>query len=93
MTPRIKTVSVSYERKVNLGDFNSANVSCAVWADGLDLDGNLHQSMHQLWDMVKNNVKAQILPLTSKSDKTAAQMEALFLGLPVAEEGEPNEPN
>ena len=29
----VKTVSVHYGRKQNLGDFNSANVECTVWAD------------------------------------------------------------
>ena len=28
----IKTIAVSYARKFNLGDFNSADLSCAMWA-------------------------------------------------------------
>jgi len=31
--PTVKTVSVNYERKLNLGDYNSATVGCTVWAD------------------------------------------------------------
>ncbi len=31
--PQIKTVSVTYGRKANLGDYNSADVECSVWAD------------------------------------------------------------
>ena len=29
----IKTVSVGYTRKLNLGDFNSAELACTLWAD------------------------------------------------------------
>ncbi len=29
---KITTIAVSYERKFNLGDFNSVNLSCSLWA-------------------------------------------------------------
>lgn len=29
---QIKTIAVSYSRKFNLGDFNSINLSCSLWA-------------------------------------------------------------
>jgi hypothetical protein len=28
----VKTIAVSYERKFNLGDFNSATLGCSLWA-------------------------------------------------------------
>jgi hypothetical protein len=28
----VKTIAVSYERKFNLGDFNSATLGCSIWA-------------------------------------------------------------
>ena len=29
---QIKTIAVSYSRKFNLGDFNSVDLSCSLWA-------------------------------------------------------------
>lgn len=83
--PVIKTVSVTYERKVNLGDYNSATVGCTLWADveqGEDLDA----SMHGLWEMAKENVKAQVLPITSSRSGSMKQ-ESFFLGLPIHADG------
>lgn len=74
----ITTVSVTYGRKQNLGDFCSAHVEISIWADVTDED-DLDATMHQLWDMSKQNVKAQLLPLTSNHQ---AKVEELFLGLP-----------
>lgn len=79
MSVTVKTVSVTYERKHNLGDYSSANIGCTLWADVSD-DQDLDTAMRGLWDMAKANVKAQLLPLTSK---TAAQVEQVFMGLPM----------
>ena len=76
----IKTVSVTYERKQNLGDYNSANVGCTIWADVRE-DEDLHLTMTGLWDMAKANVKAQLLPLAKNNGAT--NVEQLFLGLPI----------
>ena len=29
---RIKTIAVNYERKFNLGDYNSVTLGCSLWA-------------------------------------------------------------
>ena len=77
----IKTVSVTYERKQNLGDYNSANVGCTVWADvSFDDDKLLHEEMTALWKMAKDNVRAQLVPLTGNG---SVKVENLFLGLPL----------
>ncbi len=78
--PTIKTVSVHYERKVSTGQFESATVGVTLWAD-LDADESETAAMSDLWTMAKSNVKAQLLPLKGKTD---AQVEHIFLGLPVA---------
>ena len=78
----IKTVSVTYERKFNLGDFNSAHVGITIWAD-VEPDEDLDAAMHALWDMAKANVRAQIEPLVAKHK---ARVNAYFLGLPIEEE-------
>ena len=79
MAVTVKTVSVTYDRKHNLGDYSSANIGCTIWADVSD-DQDLDEAMHALWDMAKANVKAQLLPLASK---TTAQVEQVFMGLPL----------
>lgn len=79
--PKVKTVSVTYGRKANLGDYNSATVDCTVWADveeGEDLD----QAMRALWEMAKNNVKTQLLPLVQKNGSGSLNVKEAFLGLP-----------
>ncbi len=79
MTVTIDKVSVTYERKHNLGDYSSANIGCTIWADVSD-DQDLDEAMHALWEMAKANVKAQLLPLTSR---TSAQVDQVFMGLPL----------
>lgn len=74
---RIKTISVHYERKFNLGDYNSATIGIQVWAD-VDHE-QLDWAMRQLWGMAKENVRAQALPLVAKQK---AEVEEVFLGLP-----------
>ncbi len=75
----LKTVSVTYGRKFNLGDYNSATVDCTLWAD-LDADEDEAAAMTALWEMAKNNVKAQALPLLQKQ---TASVENIFMGLPL----------
>jgi hypothetical protein len=80
--PTVKTVSVNYERKVNLGDYNSAAVGCTVWADVKE-EEDLDKAMHDLWECAKNNVKAQLIPL-AKGDGANTKYQEMFLGLPIA---------
>lgn len=75
---KIKTVSVTYGRKFNLGDYNSATIDCTMWAD-LDEGDNEGTVMTALWAMAKNNVKAQAIPILKQQ---AEQAEAILLGLP-----------
>lgn len=76
---QLKTVSVTYGRKINLGDYNSATVDCTLWAD-LDEGEDEAEAMTALWEMAKNNVKAQVLPLVRKNE---AAVTSIFMGLPV----------
>lgn len=75
---KLKTVSVTYGRKFNLGDYNSATVEMTAWAD-LDDDDDESAVMSALWTMAKNNVKTQALPILKKQ---AEQAESILLGLP-----------
>ena len=62
----IHSVSVTYGRKINLGDYNNANIEVTLGAD-IEPDDDLHQVMEQLWTMAKANVRAQALPLVQKN--------------------------
>lgn len=83
MATTVKTVSVTYGRKINLGDYNSATVDCTIWAD-VDEGDNLDQAMKDLWAMAKENVRVQALPLM-KPNNGNNNMAKAFLGLPVKE--------
>ena len=77
---QLKTVSVTYGRKFNLGDYNSATIDCSLWAE-LEEGEDEAAAMTALWEMAKNNVKAQAIPLVTKQ---TANVEQIFMGLPVA---------
>lgn len=76
---KLKTVSVTYERKKNLGDYNSANIGVTLWAD-LDEGDNEADAMTALWEMAKANVKAQLVPLAQNKE---AEVNHIFMGLPM----------
>lgn len=56
----IKTISASYERKVNLGDFSSMTVGASTWAD-LDEDEDPAESERKLFEFCREQVKAEVL--------------------------------
>lgn len=76
---KITTVSVTYGRKLNLGDYNSANIEMSIWAE-LEEGDNEAEVAGALWEMAKNNVKAQALPLKRNDE---ARVERIYLGLPL----------
>jgi len=75
---RVKTVSVTFERKHNMGNYESATFACTMWAD-LREDADLATAMNQLWTAVKENVRVQGYPLT----KLGKSPEQSYLGLPM----------
>lgn len=81
----VKTVSVCYGRKVNLGDFNSAHVECTIWADvDEEEQPELNRIMQDLWVMAKENVKGQVRPLAAAHGMFPdVEMKEYFMGLPV----------
>jgi len=75
----IKTISVTYGRKFNLGDYNSAHLETTYWAD-LDPDESPVDVAKSLWETAKTDVKVQALPLIKS--KTKAQMKGVHLTNP-----------
>jgi hypothetical protein len=75
----ITTISVKYERTLNLGDYNSAKIGAEMWAS-LDEGEDAAAAFAALWAQAKGEVKAQAEPLFAKQSAKAQQ---LFAGLPV----------
>jgi len=78
---KLKTISFTYERKWNTGDYESATVGMSAWAD-LDEGEDPVQAAQQLEQFVKGQVKEQSLPLLRLR---RAQVQEYFAGLPVTE--------
>lgn len=76
---RITTINVTYARTFNLGDYNSARFEVALSAE-LELAENAEEgdederaALEQLWQLAKDAVKAQALPvLRKREDEVAA---------------------
>jgi hypothetical protein len=59
-----RALEVHYERKFNLGNFESLQVGVAIWARSRIADGerfDLHDVKRRLRDMARTNVRAQLL--------------------------------
>ncbi len=63
---KVSTVSVSYERKFNLGDYNSLHLCCTIWAD-LEEGDQSQDVINALQDQARNSVKAEYGRLAKKS--------------------------
>ena len=79
--PEVKTVSVTFERKLNMeayggNKYESATVACTLWADVKEFE-DLAQVMDNLWSMVKTNVRVQSAALRGKPEEAKGH-----LGLP-----------
>jgi hypothetical protein len=78
---KIKTVSATYGRKFNLGDFNSLEISMTVWADIAE-DEDEQAAISECWKIAKDHVKEQALPVI-KQTKQAAKELLTVAGIPV----------
>ncbi|WP_193201056.1 hypothetical protein [Nostoc sp. MG11] len=64
---KISTVSISYSRKFNLGQFESIDIGCSVWAqveDEEDADGVVQFLYHQ----AKTAVKSAAMPVIKANE-------------------------
>lgn len=76
---KLKTISTTYGRKMNLGDYNSAHVEISLWADLEDGD-DAASATDALRIMARNNVMRE---LGRFSQQLEAATKKLFMGLPV----------
>jgi hypothetical protein len=76
----LKTVSATYGRKINLGDYCSANVEITLWAD-LEEGDDPALATESLRQMARNHVMHELARL---KPELRAKVEDVFLGLPVS---------
>ena len=79
---QLKALSASYERKFNLGNFNSLTVAITIWARTRVPEGHafdLHDAKRRLRGMARTNVRAQLQQEQTRRQQRPAN--PLFLGL------------
>jgi len=74
---RLEKVTVNFQRKVNLGNYESADASCMLTAF-VDEGDDTEEVMRELWRMAKENVKMAMSAY--RTDITASE---LMLGLQI----------
>jgi hypothetical protein len=62
----IKTISVSYQRKFNLGDYESVEVGCSLWGQ-IDPEEDAEGATQFLFEQAKASVKQAAMPLLKTS--------------------------
>ena len=77
---KLSTISVTYGRKLNLGDYNSVHSEISLWAD-LDGDDDEATAADALRTMARNQV---MLELARINVDLAAKVENIFAGLPAS---------
>lgn len=75
---KLARATINYQRKINLGDYSSVDLSCMLTMDFEDGD-DTSQVMEDMWEMARNNVKKAAVPFL---DKVKATENQIFLGLP-----------
>ena len=74
---KITTISVTYGRKFNLGNYESVHLEETVWAD-LDEEDEAADVEDYLYAFAKHGVKAAALPLIQHRDKLAAEAKEAY---------------
>ncbi|MBD2451718.1 hypothetical protein H6G76_32290 [Nostoc sp. FACHB-152] len=62
----IKTISVTYHRKFNLGDFESVELGCSLWGQ-IDPEEDAEGATQFLFEQAKESVKKAAIPLIKAS--------------------------
>lgn len=76
----LTTISVTYERKLNLGDWNSVRSGITLWA-GLDEGDDEAKAAEELRNMARAQVGIELARL---EPKLAAKVKNIFAGLPAS---------
>ena len=84
---KVSTVSISYSRKFNLGDFESIDIGCSLWAQ-VDEDENPDRVTAFLYEQAKASVKEAAMPVirASQYQQAKVKQQKRFMGKPVEED-------
>jgi len=82
---KLEKVTVNFQRKKNLGNYESADASCMLTAY-VEVTDDKDEVMRDLWRMAKENVKAALAPYFQN-----VTVDELYLGLKIDEAEYPRE--
>lgn len=71
---RVKEISVTYARTFNLGNYENARFETTITAD-VEEEG-AHAATAALWQLAKDTIKAQALPVIKKREEDVAAIRA-----------------
>ena len=77
---KLTTISITYGRKLNLGDYNSVHSEISLWADLEDGD-SATEAASELREMARLQV---MLELARLNTNIAAKVDSIFAGLPAS---------
>jgi len=77
---KLKAISATYGRKVNLGDYNSAHIEMSLWAD-LEEGDDPASAAEALRQMARNQVMTEMVRVKPDLE---AKITDIFMGLPVS---------
>jgi hypothetical protein len=82
----VKTIGVSYERKFNLGDYESVQCSISLYAD-LEPDENYQSAVLMLTEDAKTAVKETLINLLKENEHQIKKVTVRkqFAGKPIEE--------
>lgn len=78
---KMKGISGKYYRKLNLGDYNSADIEFGAWGE-LEEGDDLQEELDSLFEILRDNVKKRALPMVEKYD-TVENLKQMYKNLPV----------
>ncbi|MCR4294853.1 MAG: hypothetical protein NUW21_04915 [Elusimicrobia bacterium] len=64
---QVTSITVTYGRKLNLGNYSNANLEITIAAN-LDDDDTLDGVGAELWRVAKEQIRTQALPLLKQQD-------------------------
>jgi hypothetical protein len=77
---KLTTISATYDRKLNLGDYNSAHIAMTLWAD-LEEGDDPAAAGEALRQMARHQVMVEMARI---KPELQAKVEGIFMGLPVS---------
>ena len=81
---KLRTISTTYGRKLNLGDYNSDHIEMSLWAD-LEEGDDEATAAYALRQMARNQVMTEMARV---KPELAAKITEIFMGLPVSVQAE-----